>query len=98
MAQVSWRTDDGLLARVRMQALHHGLSVNEYLTRLARAATDPAYAEAPAEQVRERLRLAGLLVEIEPPSGSPPSPAEVAAARERSSGGSSLSDLVGDGR
>lgn len=98
MAQVSWRTDEGLLARVRVQAQHHGLSVNEYLTRLARAATDPAYAAAPADQVRERLRLAGLLVETEPPDGPVPSPADVAAVRERSSGGASLSDLVADGR
>ena len=94
MAQVSWRTDDGLLARVRVQALQHGLSVNEYLTRLARAATDPTYVEAPAEQIRERLRLAGLLVEIEDAAAPGPTEDEVATARRRSSGGSSLSDLV----
>lgn len=98
MAQVSWRTDDALVARVRAQALHFGLSIDEYLTRLARAATDPTYLEDPAEQVRERLRQAGLFADVPLPEGVPPSAAEIAAAQQRSASGISLADLVDEGR
>jgi hypothetical protein len=98
MAQVTWRTSEGLVARVRLQASHHGLSMNEYLTRVLQAATDPTFAAEPASQVRERLRLAGLLDAGSSDITATPDPERVAAARERAGRGTPLSDLVTEGR
>jgi hypothetical protein len=98
MAQVTWRSSEGLIARVRLQAAHYGLSMNEYVTRVLETATNPDYSADPASQVRERLRLAGLLADVPEFEGSPPDPDAVAAARKRAGEGTSLSDLVIEGR
>lgn len=63
-AQITWRADEALIARLRLHADHHGLSMNEFITQVMSAVTDPTFAASPAEQVRERLRSAGLLVEL----------------------------------
>ena len=63
MAQVSWRADDELVERVRQVASWSGRSLNEYLTVVLSAATDPELAGSEADAVRERLALAGLLEE-----------------------------------
>lgn len=97
MGQVSWRVDDELLDRVRHVARAWGWSVNEYVTRVMEAATDPSYAGEAAEQVRERLSQAGLLAA----AGAPrvrPSSAAVAKARRAAARGTSLSEHVRDGR
>ncbi len=97
MAQVTWRTSDGLVARVRLQAAHHDLSMNEYVTRVLQAATDPMFSAEPATQVRERLRLAGLLADDSPAIDAPPAGA-VQGARARAGQGAELGQLVIDGR
>ncbi|MPZ28061.1 MAG: transcriptional regulator [Micromonosporaceae bacterium] len=97
MTQVTWRAPDDVVERARQAAAHEGRSLNEYLTRLARAATDPELAGSDVERVRERLARAGLLV----PSGPAqrrPDPAAVARARRQAGRGTPLSDLVAEGR
>jgi hypothetical protein len=93
MAQVTWRVPDELAERVREAARTLGLSVNEYLTRLARAAVDPELAGDGVARTRERLARAGLLVAPGPPRRRPVADA-VAAARAEAGGGTPLSDLV----
>lgn len=95
MAQVTWRLSDELMDRVRLAAAAQRRSVNEYLTRLAEAATNPDLAEDDAARTRERLARAGLLVV--PEEAQPrrrPDPGAVAAARAAAGRGTSLSELV----
>ncbi len=97
MGQVTWRAPDELVERVRAVAESDGRSMNDYITRVLRAATDPDLAGEDAARLRERLARAGLLV----PPGLPrqrPDPARVAAARRAAGAGTSLGHLVGDGR
>ena len=95
MKQVTWRAPDELLVRVRHAADQHGSSVNEFLTRVLAAATDPELTDDESLRVRERLAAAGLLA----PTG-PPRPAEddLTRARHRAGQGHPLADLVRDGR
>lgn len=93
MSQVTWRAPDDLIERVRDVATTLGLSVNEYLTRLARAATDPELAGDDAARTRERLARAGLLVSPGPTRRRPEGEA-VAAARAEAGRGTPLSGLV----
>lgn len=101
MSQITWRTTEGLVARVRLQADHLGLSMNEYVTRVMQAATDPSYSQEPSDQVRERLRLAGLLA-AQPPDAEAKATIDeaavdggaVEAARARAGTGTSLASLV----
>ena len=95
MKQVTWRAPDELLARVRHAADQHGSSVNEFLTRVLAAATDPELTADESLRVRERLATAGLLAPTGPPR---PRPAEDARARHRAGQGHQLADLVHDGR
>lgn len=95
---MTWRVPDELLDQVRRQAKEHGRSLNEWVTTVMGAASDPSYAADEAGQVRERLARAGLL---EVPSGElPPRPSarRVAAARARAGAGRPLSDLVAEQR
>lgn len=97
MTQVTWRAPDDVVERARQAAAREGRSLNDYLTQLARAATDPELAGSDVERLRERLAQAGLLA----PPGSPrrrPDPAAVARARQAAGHGTPLSDLVGQGR
>lgn len=86
MRRISWRAPAELVERVRAAADAEHHSVNEFLTRLAEAATNPDLAEDDMARTRERLPRAGLLVE----PGRPrirPDPADVAAARVAVGGG-----------
>ena len=97
MSQVTWRAPDQLVERVRQVAGREGYSLNEYLTRLARAATDPSLAGTDMERLRERLARAGVLAESESPRPRPDR-AAVARARRRAGQGTPLAELVADGR
>ncbi|MDQ2708812.1 MAG: transcriptional regulator [Actinomycetota bacterium] len=97
MAQVTWRAPDELVDRVRTAAAAQHHSVNEYLTRLAQAATDPDLAGDDAARTRERLARAGLLVPAGPPRPRP-DPEAVAAARAAAGRGTPLSELVTESR
>ena len=97
MAQVTWRTPDELLERVRHAATSSGRSVNEWITRVLDAATDPELSGSDADRVRERLARAGLLAE---PSGrvSRPSAEALEDAKQAAGQGTPLSDLISDAR
>jgi len=91
------RLDDELLDRVRHTASRQGRSMNEYVGHILDAATDPDLAGGEAEQLRERLRRAGLLAPSEPPRTRPPADL-VAKARAAAGKGVPLSTLVSEGR
>lgn len=97
MAQMSWRTTEELLDRVRRQAAADGRSLNEWVTLVLDAASDPELAGTEAARVRERLARAGLLAPTGP-ARRRPSPARVAKARAAASRGTPLSGVVRDGR
>lgn len=97
MAQVTWRAPDELVERVRAVAASEHRSMNDYLTRVMRAVTDPDLADDEAARVRERLARAGLLA----PPGVPrqrPDSDRLAAARRAGGTGTELARLVADGR
>lgn len=97
MAQMTWRTTEELLERVRRQAVAQGRSLNEWVTLVLDAATDPDLAGTEADRVRERLANAGLLASTGP-ARRRPSAAKMARARAAAGRGTPLSDLVRDGR
>jgi hypothetical protein len=97
MVQISVRADEALLERVRVAARHSGRSVNRYVVDVLSAATDPSLTDDASERVRERLRAAGLLLEVTPVAARPAS-TEAEAARRRAGQGRSLSDVVSRGR
>jgi hypothetical protein len=98
MAQVSWRADDRLVERVKLAAANSGRSMNEFVTLVLDAATDPAGAGTEAQQVRERLQHAGLLVTPVGGTNRRPSRAAIEAASHRAASGTALADLVSEGR
>jgi len=98
MAQVTWRTPDELLDRVRHAAATSGHSVNEWITRVLDAATDPELSGSEAVRVRERLSRAGLLAEPSSRQVMRPSAEALADARQAAATGTLLSELVIEGR
>jgi len=79
--------------RVQEVAVREGRSMNEFMTLVLDAATNPDLAGTDAERVRERLALAGLLATPGIPR-SRPAPDAVAQAREAAGRGTPLSDIV----
>ena len=98
MAQMTWRVPDELLEQVRHQARAHGRSLNEWVTTVMSAATDPAFAADDVSRVRERLARAGLLEPTAAETSRRPDPARVEAARRRAGTGRPLSELVSEQR
>lgn len=97
MTQVTWRAPDELVEQARQVAHREGRSLNDYLTRLVRAATDPELAGSDLERLRERLAMAGLLAGAGAPRRRP-DPAAVTKARRKAGQGTSLSELVAQER
>lgn len=97
MGQVTWRASDELVERVRQAAAARARSVNDYVSAVLDAATDPAFAGDEAAILRERLARAGLLA----PTGSArrrPPAGQVSRARSRAGRGTPLSDIVSGDR
>ncbi|MDZ4826812.1 MAG: transcriptional regulator [Actinomycetota bacterium] len=97
MAQMTWRPDPDLLDRVRRAAVQRGWSMNEYVSAVLNAATDPSLAGDDAAQLRERLARVGLLVTPTNPRRRP-DPKAVTRARRRAAVGAPLTEYVADGR
>jgi Arc-like DNA binding domain len=90
---MTWRSDDELIERVRDAARANGRSMNDYVTAVLDAATNPDLAEGDAERLRARLQRAGLLASsVE--RRKRPSAAEVSRARAAAGRGTPLSELV----
>lgn len=83
--------------RVRCAAKRSGRSMNEYVTYVLNAATDPEFGGDEAERVRERLARAGLLAPGGAPGSRPDSDA-FAQARRAAGRGTPLSDIVSEDR
>ena len=98
MAQITIRTSDELVQRVKRCAAETGRSMNDYVTATLDVATDPDRAGSAAERLCERLRAAGLLSVPAPLSGARSSAEEVAEAGRRAAAGRPLSDFVSDSR
>lgn len=94
MSQLTIRVSDDLVARVRTAASRNATSVNAYVAWVLDAATNPELASGEASQLRERLRQAGVLLEVQPVDWVPPPADRVAAARAAAGRGTPLSDLV----
>ncbi|MEU3020120.1 MULTISPECIES: toxin-antitoxin system HicB family antitoxin [unclassified Nocardiopsis] len=97
MSQMTWRADEELMRRVKCSAERRGVSLNEYVTRVMRAVTDPDLESDEAKAVRAKLAQAGFL----DVSGAPrtrPSRAAVERARRAAGGGTPLEDFVEEGR
>ena len=94
---MTWRAPADLLERVRRAAQRQGRSMNDYVTAVLDAATNPRLAGSEAERLRERLDQAGLLAEPGERRRRPPGE-ETASARRRAGAGTALSQLVSDDR
>jgi hypothetical protein len=97
MEQMTWRAPADLIERVRRAAGRQHRSMNDYVTAVLDAATNPGLAGSEAERLRERLDQAGLLAEPGERRRRPP-PEEAAGARKRAGVGTALSQLVSEDR
>lgn len=95
---MTWRASEELLERVRRQAQEQGRSLNDWVTTVLDAASDPATAGGEAHRVRERLARAGLLEPATATTARRPTPAQLKRARTAAGRGTPLSELVSDGR
>lgn len=93
MEQMTWRAPADLIERVRRAASRQRRSMNDYVTAVLDAATNPSLAGSEADRLRERLDQAGLLAEPGQQRRRP-SPAETERARSRAGRGTALSELV----
>ena len=97
MEQMTWRAPAELIERVRRAAQRQHRSMNDYVTAVLDAATNPSLAGDEAERLRERLDLAGLLAEPGERRRRPPREA-AAGARRRAGTGTALSQLISEDR
>lgn len=86
------------MARVKLRAQEQQVSMNEFLTRVAQAATDPSTSSSAVEEIRSRLKLAGLLSDFDVPDLVEPDEHVVEEARKLAGQGTPLSKLVIDNR
>jgi hypothetical protein len=97
MEQMTWRAPADLIERVRRAAQRQHRSMNDYVTAVLDASTNPRLAGSEAERLRERLDQAGLLAEPGERRRRP-SREEAAGARRRAAAGTPLSQLVSEDR
>ena len=97
-AQITVRLEPELVERLKADARRAGRTMNAHVTRILAAATDPDTAGDEVQQLRERLRRAGLLLEVTPSTEPPPDDEAVERARAEAGRGTSLSDIVSEQR
>lgn len=95
MTQLTIRADEVLVRRVKAAASELGRSMNDYVTAVLDAATNPESASTDAARLRERLRLAGLLTAPSRLAGQRPNADAIARAGQRAATGRPLADFVG---
>ena len=96
---MTWRASEELLERVRHQAAQQGKSLNEWVTDVLDAVSNPGTAGSERGQIRERLAAAGLLEAPTTDVGaSRPSQRRFEAARVAAGRGTPLSDIVSTDR
>ena len=98
MRQLNLRVPEALADDLKRAAADQGRSVNALATDGLRALVDPDFAGDEADRIRERLRQAGLLTQLEPMPGDRPSKEDVQRSRESAGQGRPLSEYVSDGR
>ena len=91
---MSWRAPEELMARVKLAAAQRGKSLNDYVTSVLDAATNPDLAGSEAKQLRERLARAGVLVTVEETAHRRPPADRVLRARASAGQGTPVSDLI----
>ena len=95
---MTWRAPDELMERVRRQAQSRGRSLNDWVTTVLDAASDPAAAGSEAAALRERMLRAGLLDEPEARRVQRPPAGQLAAARRAAGAGQPMHEVVSEGR
>ena len=98
MTQITIRSSEELIERVKAAARGDGRSMNEWVIFVLEAATNPAPINDKTDRLLERLRQAGVLHGPTRRPGPRPSSAAVAKASTYNSGGTLLSDLVTEDR
>lgn len=99
MKQFSVRLSDERGRAVRRLASARGRSINQTFEDLVAAATDPGLAGGELEALRERLSLAGLVFDVSAlPDIRTPTDDELARARAAAGRGTTLAELVSEGR
>ncbi len=96
-AQVTWRATEELIERVRAAAAEANYSLNQFMTLVLDAATDPEHAGSDTERIRERLARAGLLAQTGVPR-SRPDPDLLAQARAAAATSTSGAELISEDR
>ncbi|MHB8244717.1 MAG: toxin-antitoxin system HicB family antitoxin [Acidimicrobiales bacterium] len=98
MAQLTLRSSEELLERVKRAAARQGRSMNEYVVGVLDAATNPSLAGSEAERLRERLDAAGLLASHSGRRRRRPPAEALEQARRAAGNGTSLARIVRDER
>ncbi|MDR1151048.1 MAG: hypothetical protein LBK72_00995 [Bifidobacteriaceae bacterium] len=99
MPQVTWRAPESLIQQVHTVSEGQGLSMNEWLTRLATTAVADDEQDPPGARLRARLRAAGLLApagRLAP--GQPPADSLAAARQRAGQGKQQAADIVAETR
>lgn len=95
---MTWRASDALMERVRVAAVSRGMSLNQFVTEVMDAATNPELARTDLAWVTERLAHVGLLAAPGAPRARPDAAEFAAARRAAGRGGPLASDIVTNDR
>lgn len=96
---MTWRASEELLERVRHQAAQQGKSLNEWVTEVLDAVSNPGTAGSERQQIRERLAAAGVLQAVSSEAAvARPGRRRLEAARAAAGKGTPLSEIVSKGR
>lgn len=96
--QMNLRLPPVLVDQLQDEAARRGESANTFAERALRAAVDPSLAGSEANQLRARLRQAGLLEELPPYEGPIPERAVLERARVQASRGKPPSEIISEDR